>query len=302
MIDLETPTQVRLGKIADESSSEYHSQDCVSASKLRVFKRKPGGAALYYQRFISKSLKDEDTDAKVEGRALHTLVLEPEKFDAEFAIAPEGIDRRTTIGKAAWTAFEHTAQGKSILKREVANRLSGMAGMVHAHPAAQILFANGEAEVSWRVKAGGLKHLPPLQCRTDWFVAEGCELSDGRPCVVDVKTAATLEEDAFGNFHRGVEDHAYHMQAALYMAILGGLGIQCFDFFFVAVEKCAPFGVEVYKLRDRELKEGQDVAERLLINLDRCYARHEWPNTSPLVKELKLSPRYWARKSEEDFE
>jgi hypothetical protein len=291
-------TAVQFGRIEGERDTEYHAQDAVSASRLRLFKRRPGGPALYYQRYIAKTLAVEETDAMREGRLLHTLVLEPHKFESEYAVAPEGIDRRTNAGKAAWAQFLAESEGKTVVKHDAVSLLRGMAAMVQAHPAAAQLLSAGKPEITWRVKAGGWRHLPPLQCRTDWFNPDGCELSEGRPYVVDLKSTATLDEDAFGNFARSVEDHVYHCQAALYMAILGALGVACYDFFFIAVEKCAPFGVEVYKLNERALKEGQDRTEDLLTELDRCYGRHEWPNTSPEVKELKLSPRYWARKDE----
>jgi hypothetical protein len=310
----QTTPPAPLGVIRGESSDLYHAQDNVSASRLRVFKRRPGGPALYFKRFIEKSLPHEESDALTEGSALHTLVLEPNKFDAEYAILPEDAPDRPTkqMLKAKkpspesqaridwWRSFAEQTKGKTILDAGVVARLRGMAGMVHAHSAAAQLLSQGEPEVSWRTRAGGLKHLPPLQCRTDWINLTGCELSKGRPYVVDIKSTATLDVDAFGNFHHSVEEHAYHVQAALYMAILTALGVTCYDFFFVAVEKCAPFGVEVYKMPDRELEEGQRMCEKLLIDLDRCYARHEWPNTSPVVKDLKLPARYWARRDQED--
>lgn len=289
-----------LGRITTESSDEYHAQDAVSASRLRVLRRKPGGAQLYHQTYIAKALPREETEAMREGQALHTYVLEPEKFEKEFAVRPEGIDRRTTAGKVAWEKFLIEAKGKTIIDVEMLARVVAMGNQIKAHPAAGALIAQGVAETTWRINAPGLKHLPPLQCRTDWFNEAGHALSEGRPYVLDLKTCATLEVDAFSNFQRAVEDHAYHCQAALYMAIMSALGMECRDFFFVAVEKCAPYGVEVYRLGDRALERGQLETESMLMQLDGCYRRNIWPNTDLGVKELKLSPRYWANVDREE--
>jgi hypothetical protein len=304
---------IALGKITTETSDQYHATDAVSASKLRVFRRKPGGPQLYYQRFVAKMLEDEDSDAKAEGRAAHTMLFEPHKFAAEIAVLPEDCPDRPTkkmreakrpspesIARVAWwDNWDAETKGKTVLKTEQLRKLATMVTNARNHPAAAILLAKGEAEVSWRIKASGLRNLPPLQCRTDWFNPEGCALSEGRPYVVDLKTAATLEEDAFSNFQRSFEEHAYHCQAALYMAILSSLGIECRDFFFIAPEKIAPYGVEVHRLGDRALERGQTETERQLLELDECYRRNIWPNASLEVQELKLSPRYYARRNEE---
>lgn len=290
---------VALGRITGESSEEYHKTDAVSASKLRVFRRKPGGAQLYYQHYIAKTIERVETEAMRDGQALHTLVLEPEKFIGEYAVAPVGIDRRTKAGKEAWAEFQQQAAGKKLIEKEKLDVLETMAAQVNLHPLALKLLSGGEAEISWRVKGAGLKYLPPQQCRTDWFNEAGCELSEGRPYVMDVKTCATLDEDAFSNFQRGFEEHGYHRQAALYMAILNALGVECRDFFFIAVEKVPPYGVMVYRLNDRALERGQVETERDLLALNDCYRFNLWPNTPLSLQELKLSARYYGRKEDE---
>jgi hypothetical protein len=288
-----------IGIIETESNEQYHGTEAVSASKLRVFKRKPGGPQLYYQHFIAKSIPREETEAMAVGTALHCAVLEPQKFEATVAVKPSGIDRRTTLGKAAYQAFIDGAQGKTIISADDLVMIRSIAQGIHSHRSASKLLANGKAELSWRIEAAGLAHCPPLQCRTDWFCAAGCDLTDGRPYVLDIKSTATLERSAFGNFHRACQDHAYHHQAALYMAILAALGYECRDFFFVAAEKVAPYGVEVYRLSDRSLAKGQRDVERLLLELNECYQRNEWPNTEGGVQELDVKTAWGV--SEEDL-
>ncbi|WP_043586718.1 PD-(D/E)XK nuclease-like domain-containing protein [Geminisphaera colitermitum] len=289
-----------MGRITDESSADYHATVAISASKLRPFARKPGGPQLYYQRYIAKTLRDEDSEAKSFGRALHCLALEGrEVFEREFVIQPEGIDRRTKEGKAAYAAFLASADGKETLTAQALREVEAMATNIHAHPVAAQLLARGEPEISWRVQATGLPHCPPLQVRTDWINEEGCELSQGRPYILDIKTCATLEESAFGNWQRGFEEHGYHRQAAFYMAVLSLLGIEVRDFFFVPAEKCAPGGVKVCRLSYRALAQGQDEVSRLLLDLDKCYARNWWPNASLELEEIDLSPWYYSRAKEQ---
>lgn len=294
-----TETIGELGLIRGESSEVYHAQDAVSASKLRTFARKPGGAQLYHQKYVAKTLEREESDAMRFGSALHCAVLEPEKLSERYCTRPAGIDRRTTAGKIAYAQFEAANQGKTILDADDAKLIVTISNQIRAHKTAAQLLAAGESEVGFRVQSA-LENLPVLQCRTDWINLDGCELTEGRPYVLDIKTTATLEEDAFGNFQRSFEEHAYHRQAALYMSIVRyAIDIGIRDFWFVAAEKCAPFGVQVKRLSDRALDRGKVETAQLLSDLDECYRLNWWPNTSQDPGEIDLSPRYYARSKEQ---
>lgn len=303
-----------MGFILGESAASYHGTRAVSASKLRVFARVPGGPQLYYQRFVAKTIEDEDSKARLEGRALHSLALEgPEKFAQDFVMVPESApprptQKQLTAKKPApatveaiqwWADFNAANTGKEVITAEMFANVARWAEAIHAHPLAPLLFARGRPETTWRVNAPGLPNLPPLQCRPDWFNESGCELTDGRAYDVDIKTTATLDELEFGNWQRGFEQHRYHQQAALYMAIQDLLGVAVRDFVFVAVEKCPPYGVKIGLLNERALAQGQDEVERLLVRLDGCYLGNRWPNSPLGLLDFNLSPRYYARASEQ---
>lgn len=280
--------------IRGEDIALYHGTLSVSASKLKTFARRPGGPQLYWQTYIAKTVEREDTDALVFGSALHCLVLEGrEVYEQQFAVLPP-MDRRTTLGKAQFAAFEAANEGRRILKEDTAKEVERMAENVNRHPLAKILLSKGEPELTWRIQAPGLSNCPPMQCRSDWYCAEGCELSEGRPYILDVKTCQTLDEDAFGNWQRGFEQHGYHRQAAFYMALLDLLGVTVRDFFFCAAEKCAPYGVEVCRLDERALSQGREEVARMLLRLDQCFKHNIWPNCPLDMQTMDLSPRYYA--------
>jgi len=289
-----------LGRITSETAEQYHAQPCVSASKLRTFNRDPGGPFLYYLTHIAKAIPKEDSSGFAPGRACHTGLFEPHKFEAEFAVVPEGIDRRTNVGKAAWGAFLAASKGKTILEADDLKTAQTVTTNCRSHRSVAQLIAKGEAETTWRIIAAGLPGLPPLQCRTDWFCEEGCELSQGRPYIVDLKTCATLDRGEYGNFFRGAKDHAYDVQFGLYMAILGACGVEVRDFFVVAAEKSVPHGVEVYRMSDKAIEEGQRKAERLLVALAECYKTNTWPNTEGGVLELTAATFKYGRNGAED--
>jgi len=161
---------------------------------------------------------------------------------------------------------------------------------VQHHPLASQLLAAGQPELSWRVEpTGGMA----LQCRTDWFNPAGCELSGGRPYVADLKTVESLDADAFRNFERACFNFGYHRQAGFYLPLITEiLGSPVFDFFFVAVEKCEPYGVAVYRLSDAATARGQDETVADLIRLQACVKDQQWPNLPNDLREIGLPKWY----------
>ena len=276
-----------------ESIDAYHAHEAISHSKLELFRRRP---ISYYRRFIARTVaRPEATEAFRIGSAAHCAVLEPKEFASRYAKRPDGIDRRTKDGKAAFAQFEAENQGKTIIDADELGAVVEMAAAVAHHPLASQLFSAGTPELTWRT--------PPadciaLQCRTDWFNADGCELSQGRPYDVDLKTVESLDTDSFRNFEKAVFNFGYHRQAGFYLPLQTEIiGKPVFDFFFVAVEKVEPYGVAVYRLADAAIARGQDETIGDLIRLKSCLASGQWPNIEPTLREIGL-PKWYGGQTE----
>ena len=271
-----------------ESNETYHANDAVSHSKLELFRRRP---ISYYRHFIARTVaRPEATEAFRIGSAAHCAVLEPDQFWQRYALRPDGIDRRTKDGKAAFAEFESANVGKVVIAKDELGDVREMAAAVAHHPLASQLLAAGKSELTWRVSpAGSLA----LQCRTDWFNPAGCELSGGRPYVADLKTVESLDSDAFRNFERACFSFGYHRQAGFYLPLITEiLGGPVFDFFFIAVEKAEPYGVAVYRLSDAAIARGQDETITDLVRLQSCLASNVWPNLDPALREIGLPKWY----------
>ena len=269
-----------------ETNAEYHGNAAISHSKLETFRRRP---ALYYRRYVTKQIAPEQpTSAFRLGSAVHCSVLEPTELPARYAIRPDGLDRRTKEGKEKFAAFEAANAGKIGIDTDEAAQVIAMTDAVRQHPLASELFGNGAAELSWRTQ-GSL----PLQCRTDWFCADGCSLSQGHPYVADLKTVESLNGEDFGSFEKSVFKYGYHRQAGFYLPLVSEiLGRPVFDFFFVAVEKCEPFGVGVYRISDAAAGLGQDETIEDLLRLKQCIDSNEWPNIEPTLREIGVPSWY----------
>lgn len=275
-----------------ETIQEYHAHRAVSHSKLECYRRRP---QMYYRRYISGTVPaPEATSANKIGSALHCAVLEQDQFGWRYITKPD-IDRRTKEGKVEFAAFEAQHAGKTILSAEDMADCEKMYSAINEHKLASILLSGGKAEQTWRVPQNNA--LVALQCRTDYFNETGCEFSMGRPYVVDLKTVESLDTDAFRNFEKACFGYGYHRQAGFYLPLITEVTQQpVFDFFFVAVEKCEPFGVAVYKLTDEAIGRGQDETIEDLIKLRKSYSENNWPNIDEGLIEIKLPKWYGMNK------
>lgn len=260
------------GKSAQLTNAEYHADLAVSKSHLDLVARSPRH---YWHRYLNPDAeRPEPTPAMVVGSAVHSRVLEPERYALEYAVAP-AVDRRTKAGKEAWEQFQADSEGKTLLTADQDQLAQAVAQAVRLHPAADLLLSKpGQAEQSyfWTDEATGER----CKCRPDWH-------SDCRRLIVDLKTT---EDASPAGFQRSVQKFRYHVQAAHY---LQGLGAE--QFVFIAVEKAPPYLVGVYVATPEMVAAGQRVAARDLARLAECRALDVWPGYSDEITPLDL-PRW----------
>ena len=273
-----------------ESIEQYHANPAISHSKLECYRRRP---ALYYKKYVAKTLPpSEDTGAFRLGSAVHCAVLEEKQFSARYIQKPD-CDRRTKEGKIQFAEFSAQHADKTLLDADEMSQVVQMREAIAAHPLASQLLADGLAETTWRKEQPNA--LGALQCRTDWFSSLGCELSDFKPYVLDIKTVESLDSDAFRNFERAAFNYGYHRQAGFYLPLINEIFQWSVSrMYYVAVEKCEPYGVAVYTLSDDAIAKGQDENIADLVRLKRSLETNEWPNIDPTLHELKL-PAWYAK-------
>lgn len=238
---------MKTGIYQDVSNDDYHGGEGVSKTQLDKVAQSPAHY-LYHQ-----SHKMESTPAMQIGTATHTLILEPEKFDDEIAVLPDGIDRRTKAGKAAYAEFQEVAAGKLIIKADDFDMIQRMRDAVMAHPSAAQLLTGGVAEQSayWVDEDTGLL----CRCRPDFHVGSA---------LVDLKTTKDGSPREFG---RSAANMRYHVQAAFYLDGMNAAGGDVNVFGFVAMEKTPPYNVAVYTAEDAHIEKGRELYKRDLETL-----------------------------------
>lgn len=211
------------------------------------------------------------------GTALHTHVLELDRWDQEIAVAP-ACDRRTKAGKEAYAAFQDAAAGKTVISADDAEQVQAMARAVFRHPGATMLLGlPGKAETThmWTDATYGVE----CKCRPDW-------LTDDGSIVVDLKT--TKDASPRG-FRRSIGDFRYQVQAAWYLhGLEQATGRRPDQFVFICVEKEPPYACAVYAADAEMIERGHQQAMADLGELAACRAADRWPSYSDQIETIGL--------------
>ena len=253
----------------DLTNAEYHASPAISKSGLDLIRKTP---ALYQWR---RSNPTEQTPAMRLGTLTHTVVLEPEVFADSVIVRPEGIDRRTSAGKAAWAAFELEAEGREIITNEEGAKLAAIRDAVRSHPAAAKALAGLpviEQSIFWDVDGIACR------CRPDAVTERGV--------IVDLKTTRDASPEGFA---RSVAQYRYHVQAAYYSdGYRAVFGEAPRGFVFIAVETEPPYLVAVYVASETMTSRGRIEYQADLDTFRECLATDTWPgySSSPLTLDL----------------
>jgi exodeoxyribonuclease VIII len=272
------------GIYADIPNATYHAGPGISKSGLDLVARSP---LHYWNRYLNPDREPvEPTPAMQLGTAIHTAVLEPDRFADEYAIAPK-VDRRTKDGKSTWEAFqtECLIQKRTPISADDYAVCAAISRQLHHHPAAAVLFKAGIAEQSvfWNDPDTGVL----CKCRPDWLLTGA---------MVDVKSTRDASRDAFA---RSVVNYDYHVQAAWYLdGIAQATGEALGAFIFAAYETDAPYAVAFYHADADMIALGrQEYRRRLRIYAD-ALAANRWPGYPAELSPLSLPT--WVLKAAND--
>jgi PDDEXK-like domain of unknown function (DUF3799) len=197
------------------------------------------------------------------GVAAHLAVLEPQR-QADSIVVIEAGDYRTMKAREARDAAR--AAGKVPLLPYQFDIVRAIAGSIRSHPIAAQAFAGGDAEVTltWPDPMTGI----PCKARPDYLPAHGRWL-------VDLKTAASANP-------RTWRDQAYrlgyHARAAWYLdGAASVLGQTPQEYWFVTVEKEAPYLVSVISFDEEGLAWGRIANRNACERFARAAAANDWP-------------------------
>lgn len=250
------------------SSAEYHASEGVSKTTLSLFKESP--ALIEWSRNCPQ---DDEVMAADFGDALHARLLEPDRFKAEYIVAPK-FDRRTTKGKEAAEAFDAEADGKTVLTADEGKKLELMYGSCMAHPTARFLLESAghvEESVYWIDKETG----ELCKYRADKRLAE-------HPILVDVKSC-----DEIARFQKAIEEYGYWLQDGMYSTGYEEQFGEAPGFLFLAVQTTRSlnrYPCDVFELVQENKLEGRAEFRRLITDYHDCKVRGEFPGVRAIQR------------------
>jgi PDDEXK-like domain of unknown function (DUF3799) len=213
---------------ANVSREVYDAIPALSCTALKKW-LSLGGIPSEFAYWMKTRWEEKPTEALLIGRALDCAMLDG-TFEREFAVGPD-VDRRTTAGKAQWTAFKAANKGKTILTADQGEKVGQMATALQRAPALDGVFPNCKKTVL----VGELWGYP-CKAEIDLFIQNS-------PHLLDLKTARDVSAHWFA---KAFLDLGYDCQATFYLLLAQACGLKKRIFDFIAVKNEAPWTTKVH--------------------------------------------------------
>lgn len=261
---------------------DYRREEGVNQSSLKKILDSPA----HYQAALK--FRMIPTPAMEMGTALHCFTLDGEKkFDASYIRKPDGIKLNTKEGKE----WKEGVGRKKVLntggKDDPWGSVQGMgaelAKLAWFDPTQKDYIKYNEVSYYWDWLGVNCK------ARLDRvLVDEGI--------VLDLKTTDSVDPEAF---QKKVVNLGYDFQAAYYAQAASVAYGKPFRFIFVAVERKAPYTVDLFEASPEMMNEGMAKCEIALRRYAECNETGVWPNREPVIRSLNYPGWYNHVKIEE---
>tara|TARA_R100000231_G_scaffold70872_2_gene56040 strand:- start:2086 stop:2856 length:771 start_codon:yes stop_codon:yes gene_type:complete len=237
-------------EIFSKSDAEYYGdKNFITNSQLGKLAKSPK-VLDHYRKY-----GQDDTNALLFGRAMHMAVFEPDKFSEE-VIRYEGKVRR---GKE-WESFKRDNSEKTIISSSEYESIFRMFDKLMSIPRVKDLITDGvpEAVNCWQDSETG------VYCKGKSDMIKNV---NGVKMLIDLKTTQEHNEESF---RRSCYKYGYDRQAAFYTDGFGGD-----EFWFIVIEKQAPYDVGVYMCSSEFIEEGRKKYKKLLETYNNYFIRQE---------------------------
>jgi len=244
-------------------SNYYQDREYISNSMLNHISISPE----YFKHMYDN--QQIATPAMKLGSAIHMDILQPGEFLKHYAISPK-FDKRTKKGKEDFAEFTKNNMFKNIISESDYELITEISLKVMNDTAVHQLLKHGEAEkiVTWHNKHHDVKCKGMLDYHRD-------------DMIIDLKTT---KDCSYSGFMKSMIQYKYHKQAAFYMD-----AVKATRFIIVAIEKTAPFAINIFELGDDMIDEGRDMYNQELEIYKYCIDNDYWPGSGydPLDKDAE---------------
>lgn len=254
--------------IENMPNSLYQASEGISKSGLDLIARSPA-----HYRYAAKR---EPSRAMEIGTAIHTAILEPDRFASDYMILRDVTARTASAYKDAVKQFG----SERVLTGPEADKVAGMQESVWANPEARDFLRNQHCRRELSIFTNDPVTGVFLKVRFDATVGvAGLDLKKTQDCRPE-------------KFIRSVWDYRYHVQQAFYSDVFEWeTGETLDDFRFLAIEEDAPNAVKLYRLPHDVVAHGRKLYRAALNTYAECLASGHWP--APSGETETLNPTGW---------
>lgn len=238
------------------SNAIYHSdRNYLSSSVIKVLAK---SAEEYHKQYIlgEKPLFG-NMDALHEGSFTHSLLLEPETLESEYAV----YDGKRRSGEE-YQNFAEKHPGKTILLRSQVDRCLKLQTAFNAQPDYAEFISGGAPELSLCVEMQNVG----IKTRFDYINAD-------KGFISDVKT--TSYSGDLDSFKLVMKNLDYGLSASLYLMAAEQFYEKPFEFYFIVLSK-KDLTANIYKLGQQSRFEGERKIMTALTKYKKCKASGIW--------------------------
>ena len=226
----------------------------LSYSSLIAFKRSP----LHYMQYLVE--KRKATPAMAMGSLIDCLLLTPDKYEDRYIIKPDFSKGEGVRARAK--AWEEENKGKTWISDVMLAEAKLIVLAVQKNPISKEYIDQvtaSQKKIEWTDKETGLPMIAYLDLESEKFIADLKSTADAHP-----------EE-----FMKSAFNFDYHIQTAIYLDAAAHRG-KFPDFYHIAVEKKAPYGVSVLKSSKQFIELGTQEYRKLLQEFKFCMEHNLW--------------------------
>lgn len=242
----------------------------LSYSSIKEFAKSPG----HYIHYIFGK-KGEPSKEMNMGSIIHSLILTPDLFKDEFAVAPS-VDRRTKDGKAQWDSFVLINDGKTVITSDDLDTASEIVNNVRNNKNINHLIGScNEFEKKWNIIFNGLPFTGYIDGQSSDYVVEIKTASDASPSI----------------FMRDFYNRKYYLQAALYFfATQKPLN-------YVVIETKPPYNVFYAPISKEYIDLGLKELNNLTNTFNECMAISGWNLGYEFMEDgpIIITPPSWLK-------
>jgi hypothetical protein len=254
----------------------YLAWEASSNSRLQHMRRSPAACKWQIDHPGGEERTPQQQAPLDLGAAVHCCALQPELFEALFALRPEGNANSTAFREAR---AELLALGFTILTQKQWDTAQAIRDSLYDEPSAarDLLLAADAFEVSYVAEHPEL----PVLCKTrpDLMIHSGGIMGE-------LKTARDITPEAFA---KACWNLGYARGKALYLDVANVIDDGHWtSHVFVCVQNTPPFEVVVYELDEISTAAGRAEAFRLLERYGQCEASGVWPGMEREIQPLSL--------------